>query len=48
MNDVDAPHNKLLTGVLNAVGVQDPAGGPVTMFGHPDFAAPGEFDVLKA
>jgi hypothetical protein len=48
VNDVDAPHNKLLTSVLNAVGVQDPTGGPVTMFGHPDFAEPGEFDVLRA
>ena len=47
VNDIDAPHNKLLTGVLNAVGVQDPTGGPVTLFGHPDYAEPGEFDVLK-
>jgi len=48
VNDVDAPHNKLLAGILNAVGVTNEAGGPIEMFGHPDFAAPGEFDILKA
>jgi hypothetical protein len=48
VNDVDAPHNKLLCGILNAVGVRDDAGSPITMFGHPDFAEPGEFDALKA
>jgi hypothetical protein len=48
MNDIDAPHNKLLTTIANAVGVQDPNGGPLTRFGHPDFGEAGEFDQLKA
>jgi hypothetical protein len=47
-NDVDAPHNKLLTTILNAVGVTEDNGNPVQNFGHPDFGEPGEFDVLKA
>jgi hypothetical protein len=47
LNDVDAPHNKLLTTVANAVGVTD-NGGPVTLFGDPQFGEPGELDLLKA
>jgi len=47
-NDADAPHNKLLTTVLNAVGVTEDGGAPVEYFGHPDFGEPGEFDALKA
>jgi hypothetical protein len=39
-NDVDAPHNKLLTTCMNAMGV------PATNFGS--FGEPGEFDELKA
>jgi hypothetical protein len=39
-NDADAPHNKLLTTCMNAVGV------PATNFGS--FGEPGEFDQLKA
>ena len=48
MHDEDSPHNKLLTTVLNAVGVRAPDGGPVEFFGHPDFGEAGEFDSLKA
>jgi hypothetical protein len=40
--DRDAPHNKLLTTLLNAVGV------PSTRFGSAEFGAEGEFDLLKA
>jgi hypothetical protein len=40
--DQDAPHNKLLTTLLNAVGV------PTTRFGSADFGEGGEFDTLKA
>ncbi|WP_428265035.1 DUF1552 domain-containing protein [Haliangium sp.] len=47
-NDTDAPHNKLLTTMLNAVGVREEDGSPVANFGHPDFGDPGEFDELKA
>lgn len=47
-NDVDAPHNKLLTTILNAVGVTNDDGGPIEDFGDPAFGAPGEFDALKA
>ncbi len=46
-NDVDAPHNKLLTGIANAVGVTDDSGEPLAMFGDPAYAEPGEFDALK-
>lgn len=45
-NDVDAPHNMLLTTILNAVGVRDDVGAPVQNFGA--YGQPGEFDVLKA
>ncbi len=47
-NDVDAPHNKLLTTIANAVGVTDDAGEPLTVFGDPAYGAPGEYDQLKA
>jgi hypothetical protein len=47
VNDADAPHNKLLTTILNAVGVEADGGGPVTNFGG-QFGEPGEFDMLKA
>ncbi|MBC8069811.1 MAG: DUF1552 domain-containing protein, partial [Deltaproteobacteria bacterium] len=43
-NDVDAPHNKLLTTIANAVGVTDDAGEPLTIFGDPAYAEAGEFD----
>lgn len=48
-NSTDAPHNKLLTTIANAVGVQD-NGGPVTTFGDmtTDSSQPGEYDALKA
>ncbi|MBK6923547.1 MAG: DUF1552 domain-containing protein [Deltaproteobacteria bacterium] len=48
VNDVDAPHNKLLTTIANACGVTDDTGGPLTIFGDPAFAEAGEFDALKA
>lgn len=45
----DAPNNKLMTTILNAVGVTAPGGGPVQNFGHPDYTPEsGEYDVLKA
>jgi hypothetical protein len=44
----DAPHNKLLTTILNAVGVRDEGGGPVEMFGRGTGTLAGEFDELKA
>jgi hypothetical protein len=47
LQDVDSPHNKLLTTIMNAVGVTDD-GKPITTFGHPSYSQPGEFDVLKA
>ncbi|AUX47701.1 hypothetical protein SOCE26_092250 [Sorangium cellulosum] len=46
VNDKDAPHNKLLTTLANAVGCTADDGGPVTNFGS--FGQPGEFDDLKA
>lgn len=45
-NDVDAPHNQLLTTLLNAVGVKADDGGPVTNFGKAGKA--GEITALKA
>ena len=48
IQDVDSPHNKLLTTIMNAVGVTDDQGRAITNFGHPSHAEPGEFDVLKA
>jgi len=47
-NDVDAPHNKLLTTILNAVGVRAEDGGPVENFGAEEYGEPGEFEELKA
>ena len=46
-NDVDAPHNKLLTTIANAVGVTD-GGAPISIFGDPAYGEPGEYDQLKA
>ncbi|WP_437673976.1 DUF1552 domain-containing protein [Sorangium sp. So ce131] len=46
VNDKDAPHNKLLTTLANAVGCTADGGGPVENFGS--FGQPGEFDDLKA
>lgn len=46
--ETDTPHNLLLTTLLNAVGVRAPGGGPVTNFGHPDYAPmAGEIAALK-
>ncbi len=42
---VDAPHNKLLTTLINAVGVTE-NGAPVTNFGA--YGDPGEYSELKA
>lgn len=44
-HDIDAPHNKLLTTILNAVGVTAPDGGLVQNFGA--YGESGEFDMLK-
>jgi hypothetical protein len=41
-NDADAPHNKLLTTLCNAMGV------PETHFGDPNLGEDGELDALKA
>lgn len=41
-NDIDAPHNKLLTTISNAMGI------PETHFGEPSVGADGEFEELKA
>ena len=41
--ELDAPHNKLLTTIVNAVGA-----GPIERFGHPMLGASGEFTQLKA
>ncbi len=46
VNDTDAPHNKLLTTIANAVGCTEEGGGPIQNFGS--FGKPGEFDELKA
>ncbi|WP_438005920.1 DUF1552 domain-containing protein [Sorangium sp. So ce321] len=46
VQDEDAPHNKLLTTLANAVGCTEEGGGPITNFGA--FGEPGEFDQLKA
>lgn len=46
LQDVDAPHNMLLTTLANAVGCTEEGGGPITNFGS--FGQPGEFDELKA
>jgi hypothetical protein len=45
-NHVDAPHNQLLTTLLNAVGAHQGDGSPYTNFGT--FGAPGEISALKA
>jgi len=45
-NSLDAPHNKLLTTFMNAMGVRATGGGPVTNFGM--FGQPGEFNQIKA
>jgi Protein of unknown function (DUF1552) len=46
--DLDAPHNKLLTTLANAVGAKDTDGGPVKRFGHPSYGAAGNYDQLLA
>lgn len=47
-NDQDAPHNKLLCTIANAVGVTGDDGGPLAIFGDPSYGEAGEFDALKA
>ncbi len=39
--DLDAPHNKLLTTLVNAVGA-----GPIEHFGDPAYGASGQYDAL--
>lgn len=46
LNDVDAPHNQLLTTMLNAVGCKADDGGPITNFGG--YGKPGEIAGIKA
>ena len=46
--NVDAGHSQLLCTILNAVGVTADGGGPITSFGDPEFALPGELDAIKA
>ncbi|MGF1467647.1 MAG: DUF1552 domain-containing protein [Sandaracinaceae bacterium] len=43
-----APHNRLLTTLLNAVGATGEGGAPLASFGDLDYGEPGEFDPLKA
>ncbi len=43
---VDAPHNKLLTTLINAVGIRDSAGNLINNFGA--FGEAGEFTEFKA
>lgn len=43
-----APHNKLLTTLLNAVGARADNGGPIESFGSVEHGQPGEFNQLKA
>lgn len=43
-----APHNKLLTTLLNAVGATASGGGPVQSFGDLTYGQPGEYGQLKA
>lgn len=45
--DLDAPHNKLLTTIANAMGAKDSDGGPLKRFGDPNYGAAGEFTELK-
>jgi hypothetical protein len=45
LNDADAPHNKLLTTLLDAVGARDDSGEPFTEFGQ--YGEPGEFTELR-
>jgi hypothetical protein len=42
-----APHNKLLTTLLNAVGARADGGGPIESFGDLRFGQPGEYDDLR-
>jgi hypothetical protein len=46
VQDKDAPHNKLLTTLANAVGCTEEGGGPIANFGS--FGQSGELDELKA
>lgn len=46
--DLDAPHNRLLTTIANAMGAKDDDGGPVKRFGDPNYGGAGEFTELKA
>jgi hypothetical protein len=46
LNDKDAPHNMLLTTLLNAVGAKDDSGNPYSNFGT--YGSPGEMSELKA
>jgi Protein of unknown function (DUF1552) len=45
-NDADAPHNMLLTTLLNAVGATKSDGSPYETFGP--YGQPGEYTALKA
>jgi hypothetical protein len=47
-NQTDAPSNKLLTTLANAVGARRPDGSPFTDFGSTPAGQPGEFTELRA
>jgi hypothetical protein len=47
-NDTDAPSNKLLTTLANAVGATNDDGSPIENFGSAPTGKPGEFVELKA
>lgn len=46
-NSLDAPHNRLLITLMNAMGMTASGGAPVTSFGHSSLPT-GEFSQLKA
>lgn len=47
-NDTDAPSNKVLTTLANAVGATNADGSAITDFGSSPTGQPGEFEELKA
>jgi len=46
-DSLDAPHNRLLISIMNAMGMTAPGGGPITQFGHGNLPT-GEFPQLRA
>jgi hypothetical protein len=46
--DLDAPHNKLLTTIANAMGAKAANGGRVMHFGDTRYGMPGDYAQLLA